>query len=1012
MSKPLYARFYKCDLHMHTPLDAHWREESTRLRHDDTDERKRKAARLYLKACHEAELEIIAVTDHNFAPVAEQSFIKWLREQNDNVAREMGREPLIIFPGFELEADVGKGCHVLCLFPPETPLHVVDSRLPLPPDKRYENGQPKPCTRRLPDILQAVQDDPSYTGVVIIPHPFEGLLDDARIEMWLQQEEFRNPHLLCMEIPKPIEQLPQGLQKLVRGGEDCLLEWQRRRPIAYVMSSDSYRLHRDDTQPGNYIGFRHTWIKMSRPSIESLRQAFLDRDSRIRFGPVSPDEGYTYPKIRCVAVRDAAFLRRMEEVHWSPNLNCLIGSRGTGKSTLLDYMRVALDRLREGDLPPSLREEVEDRIRDSPVSTARVEVDLETRGGSYQVVYTGEGGGKRQVFPAGATEPDSQLDVRALFPCRILSQREIDHSVDRRDRAALRKFLDDFIRRELADLDREEQDLRGKINQIEAALATRWENQKRRTAIETERRDLENRLESQKRLSELLPHWQAVETERDFFERLFKECEEVVALWRERSEDLELKSTLLTEELHKTLNAGLVADAAQAADVAIQRLREAVETAISVFEQVTCASDSSLRVLYRQRWQPLFEQVRQQFEIEQERAKAKGANVQAIAEIPQRLLTLKAELSALDRERIEIEQLESERQVALSALRQVWRRQTEARQRKAKELMERLRPHPGGKPYVEIRVEHQADRDEIVKRLATRIPDKRRLNEEDIKALIDRLMIEAPVDSQATLMERFIAEARAGGDSHTLQQVLQERRREAFLNAFTGSLLRLLETERVPDYVMYFVYRQDGTLAGPIDKVSAGQQGTAILNLLLAAGDEPLVVDTPEEGLDNEGVYAELVPLFRREKEKRQIIIVTHNANLPVNADAEGIVALEAAGFVPDRVLDDIARNGDPSLNLDRRHLGELIRWPDWEAKVKHYLKDSQRWPQEAVEKALQEIGNERQAEGRVKVVVGPDGTQRTAVGALDAPAVKRAVQDIMEGSEEAFRRRREKYGF
>jgi predicted ATPase len=48
-----------------------------------------------------------------------------------------------------------------------------------------------------------------------------------------------------------------------------------------------------------------------------------------------------------------------------------------------------------------------------------------------------------------------------------------------------------------------------------------------------------------------------------------------------------------------------------------------------------------------------------------------------------------------------------------------------------------------------------------------------------------------------------------------------------------------------------------------------------------------LIVDTPEEGLDSEGVFAELVPLFRRKKEERQIIIVTHNANLPVNADAE-----------------------------------------------------------------------------------------------------------------------------
>jgi len=780
-----------------------------------------------------------------------------------------------------------------------------------------------------------------------------------------------------------------------------------------VMSSDCYRLQKDAVEPGNYIGFRHTWIKMSHPSIESLRQAFLDRGSRIRFGLACPDDQYTYPRIHRVMVRGGAFLRQMEEIHWSPNLNCLIGSRGTGKSTLLDYMRVALDRLREEDSPPSLRKEVEGRVRDTTGSTVCVEVDLETQGGSYHVVYTGEGGGKRQVFPTGATESDPQLDVRALFPCRILSQREIDHIVGQRDRVALHKLLNDFIHRELSDLEREEQGLQGKINQIEAALATKSENQKRRTVLETERRDLENRLESQKRLSELLPHWQTVETERDFFERLFKECEEVITLWRERLEELELKSTLLTEDLHKTPNAGLVADAAQTADVAVQKLRAAVETAISTFEQATCVNDSSLRVLYRERWQPLFEQIRQQFEAEQERARAKDASVQAIAEIPQRLLGLRAELSALDRERVEIEQLEGERRVALSALRQVWHRQTETRQRKAEELMERLRPHPGGKPYVEIRVEHQADRDEIVKRLTDRIPDKRRLDRDDIKELVERLASEVPDGSRSTLMERFITEVRAGVDGRILEKTLPDRRREVLLSAFPASQLRLLETERIPDYVMYFVYRQDGTLAGPIDKVSAGQQGTAILNLLLAAGQEPLIVDTPEEGLDNEGVYAELVPLFRREKEKRQIIIVTHNANLPVNADAEGIVALEAAGFVPDDVLKNIVDNSGQSLNQDQqRHLGELIRWSDWETKVAHYLRDSQGWLQTVTEKVVREIGNARQAEGRVKVMVGPTGAHEVAVGALDTPSVKRAVQDIMEGSEEAFRRRREKYGF
>lgn len=1014
--RPLYSRFYKCDLHMHTPLDHPWRDHSTRLRHDDTDERKHEVARTYLKTCHDAGLEIIAITNHNFARLPEQSFIKWLCDENESVAREARRPPLVIFPGFEVEADVGKGCHMLCLFPPDTPLSVVNSRLTmlgLPVEKRFDQ-QSRPCqsTVRLPEILETVQSDPAYTGVVIAPHPFDrkGICDDDRIEMWLQQEEFKNSDLLCIELPKPLEEMPEGLKNLVRGGDDCLPEWKRERPIAYVMGSDCYRLHGSDQDPSNYIGFRHIWIKMSRPSIEALRQAFLDRDSRIRVGPQPPEEAYTYQKIRRISVQGASFLRA-DPIAWSPNLNCLIGSRGTGKSTLLDYLRLALDRLRDGDLPDDLRNEINARIRDTLPSIAQVEVELEKPEGEYRVVYRD---GQRQVFVADADVPDLSLDVRTLFPFRILSQREIDHSIDRRDQKALLRILDDFIRAELDALAAETERLRGRVGEIEAALDTRREAQKRRAALETERKGLEKQLDKLEKLRKPLRRWQGVEAERRFFEDLFEETDKLLQIWRERLEDLGLRATVLTDELRQSPNATLVAEAAQMADQSTARLKATIEAALDTFEQATTEDDTPLRTLHCQRWQPLFEREQQAFEQARLGAQADGDDLAEVDQLRHRLDELKADLAVLQREASEIEKLEQERVETLAVLRKVWQRQTEARQRKAEDLMAVLRPQPGAKPLVEIQVVHQGDLDAAVEILATRIPDRRRINEQDIASLVKNLANQPSPDSFSTVMDRFIAEARAGTASHVLRRVFQDRRREAFLEAYTEPVLRALEVERIPDRITYLVYRQDGTLAGPIERVSAGQQGTAILNLLLAGGEEPLVVDTPEEGLDNEGVYLELVPLFRREKEHRQILIVTHNANIPVNADAELIVALDAVGVVPQEILVNIVRDCGQSLNNDQlQHLASLVKRKDWEDAVRRYLSERQHWPDPAVEQAIQTIGGQRQAEGHTKrLQLAPNGGPEPAAGALDVPAVKRAVQDIMEGSAEAFRRRREKYGF
>ena len=78
-----------------------------------------------------------------------------------------------------------------------------------------------------------------------------------------------------------------------------------------------------------------------------------------------------------------------------------------------------------------------------------------------------------------------------------------------------------------------------------------------------------------------------------------------------------------------------------------------------------------------------------------------------------------------------------------------------------------------------------------------------------------------------------------------------------------------------------------------VDKLSMGQKGTVLLKLFLAEGDYPLIIDQPEESLDNKFVYDELVGAFREAKKKRQIIIATNNANLVVNADAEQIIVAE-----------------------------------------------------------------------------------------------------------------------
>ena len=82
-----------------------------------------------------------------------------------------------------------------------------------------------------------------------------------------------------------------------------------------------------------------------------------------------------------------------------------------------------------------------------------------------------------------------------------------------------------------------------------------------------------------------------------------------------------------------------------------------------------------------------------------------------------------------------------------------------------------------------------------------------------------------------------------------------------------------------------------------IEQLSPGTRGIVLLLLYLAVDvrdRRPLIIDQPEENLDPNSVYEELVPHFRRARTRRQIIIVTHNANLVVNTDADQVIVAEA----------------------------------------------------------------------------------------------------------------------
>jgi len=147
--------------------------------------------------------------------------------------------------------------------------------------------------------------------------------------------------------------------------------------------------------------------------------------------------------------------------------------------------------------------------------------------------------------------------------------------------------------------------------------------------------------------------------------------------------------------------------------------------------------------------------------------------------------------------------------------------------------------------------------------------------------------------------------------------------------------IALTSLEDLPE----FYYRPRDGERIEFRNASAGQQATALLKVLLAESSGPLMIDQPEEDLDN-AIIQEITEVIWNSKTRRQLIFASHNANSVVNGDAELVV------------------------HCDYREEGDRTK-------------------------------------GRI-----------AGEGAIDRPPIREAIKNIMEGGEEAFELRRQKYGF
>jgi energy-coupling factor transporter ATP-binding protein EcfA2 len=928
------ARFYKCDLQMQTPFDAgHWVGE----KHDNDED----AAEAYIRACYQAELEVIAITEHNFVSNAQ---LPLLQEKAKELSQEFGYE-LVIFPGFEFTANVGKGVHVLAIFDPCSDIQQIDHILTacgVPHPRKNAAGQHAPSDKSLEDIIRIVQattDKGVKRGLAILPHiqSNSGMFDDDKIADWLQQKEFINPELLAVEVPKSPSRMNKAFQRLFGNGDDCHVGWKRTRSICCVMSSDAKALVANERTP-NGIGSKYTWIKMTTPSIEALRQAFIDHESRVRRSDEHPDRpelAYTHPRIESIRVKGAKFLAD-QEIHFSQNLNTLIGGRGTGKSTLIEYLRLALAQ--EADVEADVRSQLHadfQNVRDT----------LSFDGSEVEVIYDkGRDFGNQKIALSVAAGVAQGIeanfgDINTYLPVKIYSRGQIEAIANDLQRQA--SIIDDLVLAPLEALRNVERDTVRRLRDLNESFRQEADIASSRAKLIADISNLNAQIEAVKGKHANLEKWSRWNVERQYLSGL--EIAAAGHLDGVRTSVSDAKLTYKAVDASDENQAFLDQYTADVTAVTIV-LQSEIEQAIDKAQNALAAlSMGEARIA----WQSRFEAIDALNKAAVAELEAMGIDFGEYGSLFARrdtaqaqLATQEARIAEISTNRVIFQKLYSENLLPL------WQKQFELRQEMANKLNNRVTKTKVGTPTVETEIIKHGDYKSFSQLIATHHKDKRVVSQADweliMRAAFDIAVKEdkSPLDVLVTWIEQ---KDEPKPDNFPSDDV-QPKKLVSLAEWLTPVDLNELRTHRIADSVAVSLHRrEDGKRVGDLlgRRLSAGQKATTVLTLLLAEGTCPIVIDQPEDDLDNEFVFEQLVPMLRSSKEKRQIIVVTHNANVPVNGDAELIVPLEV-----------------------------------------------------------------RDSRGAQKVI-----DQELTVGALDRMPVQRAVELILEGSSEAFRRRREKYG-
>ena len=826
------AWWWQFDFHTHTPASA------------DFNDRDGMTHESWLKAFMEKGIDCVAITDHSSGEWIDdlKQTLKEIEENNPIWYR-----PLYLFPGVEISAN--GGVHILAIFGRDKDESHIDQLLGAV-GYSGTKGESDAVTDK--SITEVVNEIEKRDGIPIPAHADKKKGVFFQLQGLTLEQVLENRNIYAMELRDNNYQKPQLYT-------DKKVQWTE------VNGSDTHSF--SDDRFGEF-----TWIKMDEPSIDGLELALIDGGASVKRDMDKDPRRHAECLIEALEISEAKYIGRSEPLNcqFSPFLSAIIGGRGSGKSTLLEFMRLVLRR--DKDIPETLEEESRRYVNAGADDSLLVEdskISLIYHKG--HVRYRLNWSSKADCPSLEEEKDDTWIprpgEIKSLFPAYIYSQKQIFEFA--KNPRALIGIIDEAPEVDAELIDTQRRTLVNQYKQIENRQRELNEKIAQQNRLRGEFNDLTRQIERIEKSGH-----EAVLQNYGKRRQQLNEFDSLEGKWEEMSRQLtETRVDIAPADFNRQ-HFSEHPDILSILEATNERWQD-IRDKLSVLER---EAQSIIADWHDQKnvadWMQWLNADIKQYELLSATLRQQGIDPSKYPQLLTQQKNIQKELDLISEYRSRQEELGVEKRVVFEQIAENRKVLSEKRQEFLTGILK-------GNQAVSIQVqsfgEDWAGIEKEIRGIL-QCPDRFGRDIEDLKDIYQ------------------------GNGGHGIEKLkeaikgIRNRERAAKDGRF-ATHLESLPQESMTDLILWFPGDDLKVTFGPdhqrIEQGSPGQKTAALLAFILSYGDEPLLLDQPEDDLDNELIYNLIVRQLREAKNKRQVIVVTHNANIVVNGDAEMVFPLK-----------------------------------------------------------------------------------------------------------------------